>query len=74
MKQIIIALLLFNFPTVAFSQTKESAVTKVYGQFATGGSNHNGLIGEISVQTVIRNKWVSTFSYQNIEVDPKFGT
>ncbi len=71
MKQIIIALLLFNFATVAFGQTKESAFTKVYGQLAAGGSNHNGLMGEMSIQAVIRDKWVSTFSYQNMEVDPK---
>lgn len=71
MKQFTIALLLFNFSIAAFSQSKESAVTKIYGQLATGGSNHNGLLGEISVQAVIGNKWVSTLSYQNIEADPK---
>lgn len=71
MKQTIVATLLLLFSTMAFAQKNETAETKLYAQLAAGGSNHNGLVSEIGLQAIIQKRWVTTLSYQNIEVDPK---
>ncbi len=71
MKQIITMMLLFCYATAASCQTSKSSVTKLYGQLASGGSNHNGIMGELGLQAVIKDRWVTTLSYQDLEAEPK---
>ena len=50
---------------------KEIALKKMYVQAATGPSTQNGAVYEFGLQAVLKHNWVATFSYQNIEMDPK---
>jgi hypothetical protein len=54
-----------------YSQTKETSVKKFYLQAASGPGSHNGISDELGIQAVIKNNWTTTFSYHNIEMDPK---
>ncbi len=64
-------MLLFAFTTTSFSQTKETSVNKIYLQSAAGISNHSGVFYEAGIQVVLKNNWVTTFSYHGIEMNPK---
>lgn len=54
-----------------YSQTKDSALKKIYLQLASGGSSKNGSFSELGIQAVLKNNWTATFSYHNIKGDPK---
>ena len=71
MKKVILLLLLFAFATASFSQTKETSVKKIYLQAATGISNHSGFFYEAGIQAMLKNNWVTTFSFHGIEMNPK---
>lgn len=71
MKKVILLLLLFAFATASFSQTKETSVKKIYLQAATGISNHSGFFYEAGIQAMLKNNWVTTFSFHGIEKNPK---
>lgn len=57
--------------SVTFSQVKEKPIKKIYLQVASGPSNHNGAFYEAGIQVVLKNNWVTTFSYHGIEMNPK---
>jgi len=53
------------------AQKKESAIKKVYLQAAGGGNTIDGNHAEISLQTIINNKWSATISYHSLSMKPK---
>jgi len=57
--------------SVSYSQATGKALTKIYLQGAIGGASHSGFVSELSVQGVIKNNWVATLSYHNIDMEPK---
>ena len=57
--------------SVVYSQSKDKALSKIYLQGAVGGASHSGFVSELSVQGVIKNNWVATLSYHNIDMEPK---
>lgn len=60
---------------VAFSslqaQTNKSVFTKAYLQLSSGPATHNGAMGQLAIQAVLKNNWTASFSYYNIDMDPK---
>ena len=66
-----ILLLLCLVCSVTFSQAKEKPIKKIYLQVAAGLSNHSGAFYEAGIQAVLKNNWVTTFSYHGIEMNPK---
>ena len=64
-------MLLFTFATVAFGQTKEISVKKIYLQLASGASDKKGAYIEAGIQSVLKNNWVAAFSYHDIQMNPK---
>jgi len=59
------------FSLVTHGQTTEKTLNKIYLQIATGPSTQNGAFVELGVQAVLKNNWVTTFSYHNIDMNPK---
>ena len=53
------------------AQKKESAIKKVYLQVGAGGNTIEGGHSEISLQTIINNKWSATISYHSLTMKPK---
>lgn len=53
------------------AQTKKSAITKVYLQSGMGPTTHGGVVGELSVQGVLKNNWTVSLSYHDFSLDPK---
>jgi hypothetical protein len=54
-----------------YGQTKETSVKKIYLQLGAGSGNQNGTFSEFGIQAILKNNWVTTFSYHNMEIDPK---
>jgi hypothetical protein len=65
---LIFSILLYS---VGHSQAAGKELTKIYLQGAVGGASHSGFLSELSVQGVIKNNWVATLSYHNIDMEPK---
>jgi hypothetical protein len=60
------------FIALFFSSTAQTkSINKFYLQGGIGASTHNGGFGDISLQTIIKNKWSVTLSYQSMTMDPK---
>ena len=57
--------------SVSYSQATGKALTKIYLQGAIGGASHSGFVSELSAQGVIKNNWVATLSYHNLDMEPK---
>src|SRR5215213_6789673 len=57
--------------SVSYSQATGKELTKIYLQGAVGGASHSGFVSELSVQGVIKNNWVASLSYHNIDMEPK---
>ena len=57
--------------SLSYSQATGKALTKIYLQSGVGGASHSGFVSEVSVQGVIKNNWVATLSYHNIDMEPK---
>jgi hypothetical protein len=53
------------------AQKKESVIKKVYLQAGAGGNTIDGDNAEISLQTIINNKWSATISYHSLTMKPK---
>ena len=57
--------------SLSYSQATGNALTKIYLQGAVGGASSSGFVSELSVQGVIKNNWVATLSYHNLDMEPK---
>jgi hypothetical protein len=57
--------------TASFGQSKEGAFKKIYLQLGGGIASHNAPFGEFGVQTLLSKNWVATFSYHEIDMEPK---
>ena len=66
-----ILLLSCLFYVVSNGQKKETFVKKIYLQGGGGASSQEGFFGELGIQTVLKNNWTASFSYHDIEMDPK---
>lgn len=64
-------LLLILLSSSTFAQKGSSPFKKIYLQGGFGGASRNGLSAELNIQAVIKNKWVASIAYQNIEATPK---
>jgi len=66
-------LLMFQFICILESkgQVTEKPLNKLYLELATGGTSHNGALGGLGLQGMLKNNWVATVSYQNLDIDPK---
>jgi len=62
-------LLLLSFNLQA--QTNQSALRKIYLQYGMGPTTYGGLVGEIGVQSVWKNNWTTSISYQDFSLNPK---
>ena len=71
MKKIISLALLLVFATAAFGQTKETLIKKFYLEIAGGGSSQNGSFTEFAAQAIFKNNWTTSFSYHDIDMNPK---
>jgi hypothetical protein len=68
--RILIFLFLYS-PFTIMAQKKESVIKKVYLQAGAGGNTIDGDHGEISLQTIINNRWSATISYHSLSMKPK---
>jgi hypothetical protein len=50
---------------------KGTPLKKMYFQAAAGLSTNGGIGYEFSTQAIFKHNWVSTFSWQNFQLDPK---
>jgi hypothetical protein len=71
MKQAISLTLLIILATVSFGQAKEQPIKKIYLQLGGGLTSNNGVSAELGIQAILKKNWSMTFSYQNIQMDPK---
>jgi len=71
MKQAITLTLLIALAIVSFGQAKEQPVKKIYLQLGLGASSMNGSSADLGIQAILKKNWSLTFSYQNIQMDPK---
>ena len=53
------------------AQVTEKPLTKLYLELAAGPTTNNGTFGGLGLQGILKNNWVATFSYQNLDIDPK---
>lgn len=74
-KSFIQATLLFIFifvcSSIAFSQSKNTSLSKIYFQGGVGAASNKGIFSDLGVQAVLKNKWVTTLSYQSLDMEPK---
>lgn len=64
--------LLFVFTTSLLqAQSNKSPFTKVYVQTALGAATHNGMVGDLAIQTVLKNSWTASLSYHYYNMNPK---
>jgi hypothetical protein len=66
---LLIFVLLFSTP--AFSQSKTASLSKIYLQGGAGAAGNKGFFTDLSVQAVLKNKWITTLSYHSIDMEPK---
>ncbi|MGE5521992.1 MAG: hypothetical protein ACM3VS_18865 [Candidatus Dadabacteria bacterium] len=64
-------LLLLSISILSFSQETSKPINRAYLQFGTGGCSHSGSSGYIGMQLLFKNNWVTSFSYQGVDMDPK---
>lgn len=64
----VISFLIFSM--VVAAQTSKT-ISKFYLQSGAGGGSHEGSFGELGLQTIIKNKWSATLSYQAIDMKYK---
>jgi len=65
------AIPMFFYPTLAAkAQTSEKSVNKMYFQMASGATTYKGKNFELGLQTIIKNKWSASASYQHFSMDP----
>jgi hypothetical protein len=57
--------------TVVYGQAKPTVLSKIYFQGAVGASSRNGMASEIGIQAVLKNNWITTVSYNGIDMRPK---
>ena len=57
------------FIITASGQTK--TMNKFYLQAGAGGGTHEAASYDLGIQTIIKNKWSATLSYQGFDMDPK---
>jgi hypothetical protein len=57
------------FIITASGQTK--TMNKLYLQAGAGWGTHEAASYDIGIQTIIKNKWSATLSYQGFDMDPK---
>jgi len=57
------------FITTATGQTK--TMNKLYLQAGAGGGTHDAASYDLGIQTIFKNKWSATLSYQGFDMEPK---
>jgi len=57
------------FIITASGQTK--TMNKFYLQAGAGGGTHEAASYDLGIQTIIKNKWSATLSYQGFDMEPK---
>ena len=67
----ILIFLFLYWPFTIMAQKKGTAIKKVYLQAGAGGNTIEGGHAEISLQTIINNKWSATVSYHSLSMKPK---
>src|SRR4030095_3159019 len=61
----------FLLSTASFGQAKDGKIKKISLEMGGGAASHSGSFGEFGVQALLKRNWVTTFSYHNIQMDPK---
>ena len=67
-KSSLFSLLVLALVIVSNAQTK--AINKFYLQGGLGFSTHSGDYAEVGLQSIIKNKWSATLSYQSVNMRP----
>jgi len=67
-KSILFSLLVLALVIVSNAQTK--AINKFYLQGGLGVATHSGDYAEIGLQSIFKNKWSATLSYQSVNMRP----
>ena len=64
-------LLIFQFVCQLESkgQVTEKPITKLYLELATGPTTDNGAFGGLGLQGMLKNNWVATVSYQQLDIN-----
>src|SRR5687768_32978 len=62
---------IFLFGSAAFSQSKNTSLSKVYLQAGGGPTSHGGFFSDIGIQAVLKNNWTTSLSYHSIDIEPK---
>jgi len=71
-KSSLFSLLVLALVIVSNAQTK--AINKFYLQGGLGFSTHSGDYAEVGLQSIIKNKWSATLSYQSVNMRPSLQT
>jgi hypothetical protein len=61
----------FVFNLESKAQVTEKPLTKLYLELATGPTTDNGAFGGLGLQGMLKNNWVATVSYQQLDINPK---
>ena len=66
-------LLIFQFVCQLESkgQVTEKPLNKLYLELATGPTTDNGAFAGLGLQGMLKNNWVATVSYQQLDINPK---
>jgi hypothetical protein len=66
-KRLLICLTLFLVSFMSATAQQEKAITKFYLQGAIGGGTFNHIYSDVSLQSILKNKWSLSLSYQTLE-------
>jgi hypothetical protein len=64
-------ILCFVFCPAAFSQSNNTPLSKIYFQAGAGATSKKGIFSDLGVQAVLKNNWITTVSYQSVDMEPK---
>lgn len=67
--QVLFVILFLAVGTASIAQTKP--INKFYLQVGGGGGTRNSGYFDLGLQSVIKNKWTASISYQSLMMDPK---
>jgi hypothetical protein len=67
--RIFFCIMTLAFITTATGQTK--SINKFYLQGSAGGGIHESASYDLGIQSIIKNKWSATLSYQELSMTPK---
>ena len=67
--RIFLCIMSLAFITTATGQTK--TMNKLYLQAGAGGGTHDAASYDLGIQTIFKNKWSATLSYQGFDMEPK---